>query len=268
MVALVSLVVVLAISIILTRIATVALIQTGLSEQVARFQARSALTGVGFTTREAENVVNHPVRRRILMFLMLMGNAGLITVVSSLILTFVNASGSQSFIKMGILVLSVLMLWLISYSKWLERYMSRFIHVLLRKFTKLDVRDYKSLLRVGGEYQVMELQVQPGDWLEGKTLKELRLTHEGIFVLGIEEPDGNYLGVPISSTCLKAKDILVLYGREANIKDLDNRKPGISGALEHQDAIIEQRKIIQEVEQTTQGIIIDNVEKQAGKIKE
>ena len=45
----------------LTRIATVALQLTGLSKANARFQARSAFTGVGYTTSEAEDTVNHPV---------------------------------------------------------------------------------------------------------------------------------------------------------------------------------------------------------------
>jgi Trk-type K+ transport system membrane component len=37
-------------SLLITRIATIALSVTGLSRETARFQARSAFTGVGFTT--------------------------------------------------------------------------------------------------------------------------------------------------------------------------------------------------------------------------
>ncbi len=54
MIAIISLFVVLILSLITTRIATVALTLTGLSEETARFQARSALTGCGYTTQEAE----------------------------------------------------------------------------------------------------------------------------------------------------------------------------------------------------------------------
>jgi hypothetical protein len=53
---------VLGLSLIITRIATTALSLTGLSWEAARFQARSAFTGTGFTTTEAERVVDHPVR--------------------------------------------------------------------------------------------------------------------------------------------------------------------------------------------------------------
>lgn len=73
MLSIVSLLIVLTLSILVTRIATVALAHTGLSRESAKFQARSAFTGVGFTTNESEKVVNHPIRRRILLLLMLLG---------------------------------------------------------------------------------------------------------------------------------------------------------------------------------------------------
>lgn len=62
MTAVVSLLVVLTVSLLVTRIATVALTATGLSRETARFQARSAFSGSGFTTSESEAVVRHPVR--------------------------------------------------------------------------------------------------------------------------------------------------------------------------------------------------------------
>jgi Trk-type K+ transport system membrane component len=87
MISIVTLLIVLTLSILITRIATVALTHTGLSRESAKFQARSAFTGVGFTTSESEKVVSHPVRRRILLTLMLLGNAGIVTAVSSLIVS-------------------------------------------------------------------------------------------------------------------------------------------------------------------------------------
>ena len=84
MVAIISLLTVLVLSLLVVRVATVALTLTGLSKQLARFQARSAFTGSGFTTTESEKVVHHPVRRRIIMLLMLLGNAGIVTAMSSL----------------------------------------------------------------------------------------------------------------------------------------------------------------------------------------
>ena len=59
--AVVLLLIVAFVSLLITRVATVALTTTGMSAPVARFQARSAMSGVGFTTSEADSVVNHPV---------------------------------------------------------------------------------------------------------------------------------------------------------------------------------------------------------------
>ncbi len=66
-VGLIALLTVLFLSLLITRLATTALTLTGLSCEMARFQARSAFTGTGFTTSESEAIVNHPVRRRILI---------------------------------------------------------------------------------------------------------------------------------------------------------------------------------------------------------
>ena len=106
MISIVSLLVVLTLSILVTRIATVALTHTGLSRESAKFQARSAFTGVGFTTNESEKVVNHPLRRRILLALMLLGNAGVVTAVSSLILSFVNLNQSGTMLWRVVLLVT------------------------------------------------------------------------------------------------------------------------------------------------------------------
>ena len=63
MLGLISLFIVILLSLLVTRVASAVLVQTGLSQQVARFQARSALTGCGFTTDES-NSWRRPTRTR------------------------------------------------------------------------------------------------------------------------------------------------------------------------------------------------------------
>ena len=55
------------VSLLVVRVATEALVLTGLSRDLARFEARSAFTGTGFTTQDSAKVTNDPVRRRIIM---------------------------------------------------------------------------------------------------------------------------------------------------------------------------------------------------------
>ncbi|HEU5044028.1 MAG TPA: hypothetical protein VFT75_07830, partial [Nocardioidaceae bacterium] len=58
---------------LILRVGTVALTLTGVSRDVARFQVRSAFFGAGYTTTEAEAIMNHPLRRRIVQLLIVWG---------------------------------------------------------------------------------------------------------------------------------------------------------------------------------------------------
>ena len=230
MISVLTLLVVMTLSILVTRIATVALTYTGLSSESAKFQARSAFTGVGFTTTESEKAVNHPIRRRILMLLMLLGNAGIITAVSSLIISFVNTRQS-TFLVWNIVLLTtgIVVLWSLASSRWVDRHLSNFIAKILKRYTRLNVQDYSKLLHLAGEYQITELHVGHGDWIADKRLDETRLAAEGVVVLGINRPDGEYLGIPYGETEIHPGDILITYGRAQNIKGGRPAQRGCTG---------------------------------------
>lgn len=250
MVALVSLLVVVTISILITRIASVALTHTGLSRESARFQARSALTGVGFTTSESENLVNHPVRRKILGLLMLVGNVGIITAVSTLILSFMDVRDVPSgWHRLVVLFGGLAALWFAARSQWLDHRLNKIISWALKRYTRLDVRDYASLLRLAGDYRVSEMIVEPGDWLANKSLESVRLSDEGMLVLGLIRENGRYLGAPRASTRIKAGDTLVLYGRAGGMDNLDQRRTGSRGDREHHEAVQEQQRVSREEEE-------------------
>lgn len=254
MLAIVSLLVVMILSLVITRIATVALTLTGLSRESARFQARSAFTGVGFTTSEAERVVNHPVRRRILMLLMLLGNAGIVTAVSSMILTFVdNSSSIDWFWRLLWLILALAFFWIVATSQWLDRRLSPLITWALKRWGKVDVRDYAAVLHLAGEYGVMELQVEASDWLSDKTLAELNLPHEGVLVLGVLRTDGTYIGAPKGTTRIFPNDTLILYGRSPVLADLDTRSDTLDGEQAHRRSVAEQQRVIQQEQSQDQA---------------
>jgi len=244
MISIVTLLIVLTLSILITRIATVALTHTGLSRASAKFQARSAFTGVGFTTSESEKVVSHPVRRRILLTLMLLGNAGIVTAVSSLIVSFVNINRSDSLIwQMALLVTGLITLWALANSNWVSRYLNNFISKMLKSHTNLSVQDFSKLLHLAGDYQISELQVRQQDWLAEKSIVELGLRKEGVIVLGISRPDGNYIGAPDGETTINQNDILLLYGRAEVIEQLDQRRADSAGDREHKDTVIKQKRV-------------------------
>lgn len=246
MFAIISLLLVVLISIIITRIASVALTHTGMSRESARFQARSAFTGAGFTTNESEMVVNHPIRRRIVLFLMLLGNAGIVTAVSSLILTFVRqdqAGGGSLTMKIVILVAGLTLLWVLAMSRWVDRHISNLIDKFLNRYTQLDVTDYASILHLAGDYRLAELLVKPDDWLDGKSMLEAQLKDEGVIVLGIDRSNGKYVGTPMGGTRVYAGDTLVLYGRTKDLREIDRREKGLTGDIKHYYATQEQQKV-------------------------
>lgn len=83
------------VSFLLVRAAAIGLMMTGLDEKKARFQALSAFTGTGFTTREAETVMNNPIRRRIVSWLMILGNAGIVSIIVTTTSSFITSEGYQ-----------------------------------------------------------------------------------------------------------------------------------------------------------------------------
>lgn len=250
MLSILSLLLVLSLSILVTRIASVALMHTGLSRQSARFQARSAFTGVGFTTSESEKVVNHPVRRRILLLLMLFGNAGIVTAVSSLIISFVKQNSEYALsLRITILVAGVVVLWLISASQWVDRHLSNLISWALKRYSNLEVRDFSAMLHLTGEYSVTEMQADSNDWMAGHSLAQLRLRNEGIMVLGVIRKNGTYIGAPDGDTRIQAGDTLILYGRMDALQSLDQRRIGTEGDFDHARKVAEQQSVIQKEKQ-------------------
>lgn len=243
---------VLGLSLLVTKLATVALTMTGLSEHAALFQARSAFSGTGFTTREAETVVDHPVRRRIIMWLFILRSAGIVTVVLSLILSFIGQDGDKLY-RLGWLVAGVFVLLVLANLPWVDRGLRRVMIRVLRRWTELDARDYFSLLRLSGEYRVHELQVRDDDWVAGRDLAHCQLQEEGILVLGILRSDGRYIGAPQGSTELRSGDTLILYGRRADLAELDRRRRGAEGDAAHHKAVGEQRRHVEEERREESG---------------
>lgn len=234
MVAIGTLLVVMTASLLVTRVATVILVATGMSSASARFQARSAFTGTGFTTTEAEDVVGHPVRRKVVMWLMLLGNAGLVAAAGSLILGFRSNGGVGGTLLRAVeLAAGMLALLYLSRSRWVDQRLTRAIGAALQRWSDLPEQDTVTLLQLADGYQVAELAVRDGDWLAGCALGRLRLRDEGVAVLGVRAPDGGYTGVPGGDTVLSAGDVLVLYGHAERLAAVDRRRSGPAGDDEH-----------------------------------
>lgn len=250
MVAVLSVLIIVTVTLLISRVATVALTLTGLSRESARFQARSALTGTGFTTREAETVAAHPVRRRIVMLLMTVGSAGFVTAVATLLLSFTGArSAADGLRRAGILLIGLLVVLWFFRSQLADRWLSRIIERLLRRWGRVDARDQTALLRLAEGWVVAEMAIDPEDWIAERTLAEMDLPHEGVLVLGIERADGQYIGAPKGSQTLHAGDTVVLYGPQEEVDALDTRPKGEPGERDREAKRVQFRRQLEEQSQ-------------------
>ena len=219
------LVISLLLSLTITRIGTLALVLTGMSEEAARFQAQSAFYGVGFTTHESESVVNHPVRRRVVMVLMVLGNLGVATLVATVLGSVMTTSSSGQWGR-NVLILAVGLCGLTAAanSHILHGVMSRLVARALRRWTTLDVHDYVVLLHLSAGFTVLEMKLQPGDWLEDVPLSETSFAEVGILVLGIQRPRVGFIGAPTGQTRLCPGDTVIVYGQIDRLEELVARR--------------------------------------------
>ena len=247
MIAVASILVIVIVITLAGKLATLALTSTGLPVEVARYQSRSLLTGVGFTTTESETVVNHPTRRRIAMLLMLIGNAGLVTILASVILSFVTTGGTIDILsRLGILIVGLtLFLWVASRPR-VERAVTAVLARLLTKYSDLELYDFHNLMQLSADFAISEIAVEPDGWLADKTLLDLDLPDEGVLVLAINRPDGSFVGAPRGNTMIHPYDTLILYGRTQVLTDLAHRPDNVAGDQAHSAAVKAQEEILSE----------------------
>ncbi|HED54427.1 MAG TPA: potassium transporter TrkA [Phycisphaerales bacterium] len=211
-------------ALLMVRIGATALMMTGLTREVAEFQALSCFFGVGFTTRESEMIVSHPVRRKIASHLIITGNLGVTGAIGTLIVTFLQNNddwliSSWSFpTKLVVAGGGVSGLFFLFRIGFVRRMFERVIRSTLDRSGAVRILDYEMLLRAGHGYVVSEYEIDPGHPLVGKTLGEAGLGSRGVLVLGIERDDGSYVGTPKRKTVLRAGDVLTVYGLEENVR--------------------------------------------------
>lgn len=220
MIALISFLVLIALFLTVARVATVVLEVTGMDRQAAEFQARSALMGVGFTTLESEAITNHPARRRLVLWLMTFGNAGIITGIGSFIIAFGDAPALQTLLRSGELLAGTVLLLVSVHISAANRLIARATRAGLRRFTSLETSNLTILLPRGDRWVVAELRVERYCGLVGRSLAHLDAARHDIAVLGVRRRDGTYLGSPPQGTELAIGDVVTLYGRIAQLNAL------------------------------------------------
>lgn len=221
MVAVVTLVVIAMVSLLAVRAGSTALMMTGLSWDAASFQSYSAFFGVGFTTREAELVVNHPVRRRIIRDLILAGNIGLTSALATLVATLVqNSSGIRPLLVVGGLVVGLGLLLYLTRVSWVQHAIDKTIQHTLERTGLVRVMDYELLLRIQHGFVVSEVDITAATPIVNQSLSQSRPWDHGVVILAVKTDGKANEGLPSAATVLRVGDVVTVYGEEHHIKRL------------------------------------------------
>ncbi|MDH5384587.1 MAG: hypothetical protein OEY18_07770, partial [Candidatus Aminicenantes bacterium] len=162
-------------SFLVVRGAAVALMMTGMEKKKARFQALSAFSGTGFTTKEAEFVVNNPQRRKIITWLIIFGNAGIVTVIVAATSSMATSRGYQLPINIVILAVGIFLIYKIATYKKFTRYWEKFIENKLIKSPVFEEATTEDLLHFLEGYGLVKKIVGEKSGLISKTLAKSHL---------------------------------------------------------------------------------------------
>jgi hypothetical protein len=205
------------VSFIVVRIGGFALQLTGIEPEVARFQALSAFSGTGFTTREAERVVGHRIRRRIVTILIILGNAGMVTVIATLVASFTQEGGyTWFFIRLAIIIGGIFGLYQLiirsnvgrRITDWLQR---PIINRILREAPAVE-----EIFHVEKDWAISLAMMKRSSKSIGLSVADI--TTEGdIEILGINRA-GAYLTRPDREEKIVEGDRLLVYANRKAVK--------------------------------------------------
>ena len=207
-------------SLLFTRLATGSLIATGMPPESAAFQARSAFTGAGFTTTEAENVVNHPVRRRVISTTMFVGNLGVPTLVVTVTVGFLAPGPGETGTRALVFAAGVAAIVALAFTRPVTRF---FVAVGRRGTQPLLRRSLTGrvvpLLSLSEDYQVVALPLS--DDVPLRSIRGLQQALPRLRVLGVRRGGhrGTFVSGPPSDVSLHAGDDVVVLADTAALSE-------------------------------------------------
>jgi len=222
-------IVTIAISFIVVRIGAIAFELTGLEWSLAKFQALSCFSGTGFTTKEAELITGNPQRRRIASILIVLGHAGLVT----LIATFANSirpsismpkvtfhflpSGLMPWINLIIIIIAIYVIYKIFSNTKFARKLTNGLRQQIVKKEIIKPVSFEELVIATGGYGVSQIEISKDSPIVDKTLLESDLRKLDISVLVIERK-GDAIPNPQADTKILLGDRLICFGKLESIR--------------------------------------------------
>jgi hypothetical protein len=196
-------------------IGSIALESTGMERSRARFQALSAISGTGFTTSQAEEVVDNPRRRRIVTYLIFTGNAGILSFLIAIIVYVRTGMTPPSMagiiITASVLLFIVLIIWL--------GVIDRITNLITTGIKKSRIKSGLKITQLYYSFDdlsVMKLGTAGAYPQEADITDVAGLQSKGINVIAIERGK-KIIKNPEPETKITAEDIILCFGDTQSI---------------------------------------------------
>ena len=217
-------------ALICIRAGAVALQLTGMAAEKARFQALSAFTNTGFTTREAEEITSIPLRRRIVTVLIVLGYAGTVTVIAS----FATSLFQRDLASLGEVAIIFAALYVVyrilAWRGVTKRVTNAFRTALIKRYG-IQAHSLEEMLSVGQGFGVVRARVGVTSPLIGRPLAELALKSRKVQILSIIR-GRETISIPQGNDVLLGGDTIVCYGNLKEVRSFFYPEPSPRGLPE------------------------------------
>ncbi len=216
------------VSMLVVMIGAIAFELTGLEKSSAQFQALSCFTGTGFTTKESEQITVYPLRRKIAMFLMIIGNAGFVTMIAA----FANSLNPRTFLvkfepsylpsflppaliilfNLAILGAAGYFIYKTSMNHALIKSLGNRIRKYLLKKRYMKPAPFEELFITSTGYGVVRIDITHASPLLNKVISQSPLSELGVNVLALERHSEVIHNPPVD-TKIDLNDRIVCFGK-------------------------------------------------------
>ena len=192
---------------------------TGLTDEKARFQVISIITGTGFTTKESELITQHKIRRKFAQNIMIVGYIGWGTIIS-FTATIINDIITRTFSAIDvavILIISTIIIYILKHQKVIL-FLDNIIEKIILSGRSMDFQKkevYKLLNRKHG-YGIYCILIDKASFLVGKSIKNSSIKNYEIQVLSIDKGD-EYIAFPDPDYIFEDGDNIIVYGKVDSI---------------------------------------------------
>jgi Trk-type K+ transport system membrane component len=208
---------------------------TGMHWAQAKFQAISCFTSTGFTTNESELVMINARRRRIASVLMILGNAGFITLFATLVNSFaadavffryqipiIDYVLPEKFWPLAnlltIMAVGYLIYKVLSHTK-ISKFFVNFIKARVESQRHVKKVTFEEIVMATGGFGALGIDVKNKSHLVNKTIKEADLAGKDVKVLAIEREQASF-AFPKETEKIEAGDKIICFGKLAVLKDI------------------------------------------------